>query len=224
MKGMTVSASMRSFGIGLFAYRLPSKPVDVCSAPSLSRRGMLFGARCLLHIEKLSRSEGTLLRSLLARERVAKPHWIGGASCCRSPMARHRACSNGCGRCRCAIRRDRWANSCASSTIWSSSAYRCSGPTHATKLSSGIMHGAARTAKPSVSHRIQPAIRRLEAACIMRYALCSATDQFLSMLGDWVRKSIRTANDRVAASAPGSEGVDGGLNPGLNPHKSGGVT
>ncbi|MEX3706967.1 hypothetical protein AB3X92_40665 [Paraburkholderia sp. BR14317] len=36
----------------------------------------------------------------------------------------------------------------------------------------------------------------------MRYALCSATDQLLSMLGDWVRKAIRIANDRGAASRP----------------------
>ena len=36
----------------------------------------------------------------------------------------------------------------------------------------------------------------------MRYALCSATDQLLSMLGDRIRKAIRTANDRVAASRP----------------------
>ena len=67
-----------------------------------------------------------------------------------------------------------------------------------------VRHYARRCAdrKPSVSHRIQPAIRRLEAACFMRYALCSATDQLLSMLGDWIRKAIRTANDRVAASRP----------------------
>ncbi|CAM2162531.1 hypothetical protein PSAC2689_110016 [Paraburkholderia sacchari] len=32
----------------------------------------------------------------------------------------------------------------------------------------------------------------------MRYALCPATDQLLSMLGDWVRKAIRTANDRAS--------------------------
>ncbi|WP_433704776.1 hypothetical protein [Paraburkholderia sacchari] len=51
------------------------------------------------------------------------------------------------------------------------------------------------------SHRIQPAIRRLEATCFMRYASCSAIDQFLSMLVDWVRKAIRIANDRVSASA-----------------------
>ena len=67
-----------------------------------------------------------------------------------------------------------------------------------------VRHYARRCAnrKPSVSHRIQSAIRRLEAACFMRYALCSATDQLLSMLGDRIRKAIRTANDRVAASRP----------------------
>ena len=67
-----------------------------------------------------------------------------------------------------------------------------------------VRHFARRCAnrKPSVSTRIQSSVRRLEAACFMRYALCTATDQLLSMLGDWIRKAIRTANDRVAASRP----------------------
>ena len=67
-----------------------------------------------------------------------------------------------------------------------------------------VRHFARRCAnrKPSVSQRIQPTMRRLEAACFMRYALCTATDQLLSMLGDWIRRAIRAADERVAASRP----------------------
>jgi tRNA U54 and U55 pseudouridine synthase Pus10 len=36
----------------------------------------------------------------------------------------------------------------------------------------------------------------------MRYALCTATDQLLSMLGRWIRKAINEANSRVSAVRP----------------------
>jgi hypothetical protein len=34
----------------------------------------------------------------------------------------------------------------------------------------------------------------------MRYALCTTTDQLLSMLGRWIRKAINEASSRVAAT------------------------
>jgi TnpA family transposase len=66
-----------------------------------------------------------------------------------------------------------------------------------------VRHFARRCAhrKPSVSKRIQSS-RRLEAACFMRYALCTATDQLLSMLGRWIRKALNEANSRVVAARP----------------------
>ncbi|MFM0283157.1 hypothetical protein P0D75_34635 [Paraburkholderia sediminicola] len=36
----------------------------------------------------------------------------------------------------------------------------------------------------------------------MRYALCTATDQLLSVLGRWIRKGINGANSRVSAARP----------------------
>jgi TnpA family transposase len=73
----------------------------------------------------------------------------------------------------------------------------------ATCNEASVRHFARRCAhrKPSVSKRIQSS-RRLEAACFMRYALCTATDQLLSMLGRWVRKSLNEANSRVSAARP----------------------
>jgi hypothetical protein len=36
----------------------------------------------------------------------------------------------------------------------------------------------------------------------MRYALCTATDQLLPMLGRWIRKPLNEANSRVSAAPP----------------------
>ena len=67
-----------------------------------------------------------------------------------------------------------------------------------------VRHFARRCAnrKPSVSRRIHQETRRLEVACFMRYALCTTTDQLLSMLGRWIRKAINEASSRVAATRP----------------------
>ena len=48
-----------------------------------------------------------------------------------------------------------------------------------------------------MSKRIEQRSRRLEAACFMRYALCSATDQLLSMLRRWIRKVVNDATREV---------------------------
>lgn len=56
--------------------------------------------------------------------------------------------------------------------------------------------------KPSVSHRVRPVLRRLEAACFLRYALCTATDQLLTMFGNWIRHAMQAADKRVAAQRP----------------------
>ncbi|WP_176072339.1 Tn3 family transposase [Paraburkholderia mimosarum] len=47
---------------------------------------------------------------------------------------------------------------------------------------------------PSISKRIEPQGRRLEAACFVRYALCTATDQVLTMLRRWVLKVVNDAS------------------------------
>ncbi|SAL05804.1 transposase Tn3 [Caballeronia calidae] len=47
---------------------------------------------------------------------------------------------------------------------------------------------------PSISKRIAPQSRRLEAACFMRYSLCTATDHILTMLRRWVQKVVNDAS------------------------------
>ncbi len=67
-----------------------------------------------------------------------------------------------------------------------------------------VRHYARRCANrpPSVSKRIRQPIRRLEAACFMRYALCVATDQLLWMLARWLRKMVNEAGSKVDARRP----------------------
>jgi len=62
-----------------------------------------------------------------------------------------------------------------------------------------VRHYARRCARrpPAMSKRIEQRSRRLEAACFMRYALCSATDQLLSMLRRWIRKVVNDATREV---------------------------
>ncbi|CAJ3199676.1 transposase Tn3 family protein [Burkholderia pseudomallei] len=55
---------------------------------------------------------------------------------------------------------------------------------------------------PSVSKRIRQPVRRLEAACFMRYAICVATDQLLWMLSRWLRKVVNEARSKVDATRP----------------------
>jgi hypothetical protein len=52
----------------------------------------------------------------------------------------------------------------------------------------------------SISKRIEPHGRRLEAACFVRYALCTATDQVLAMLRRWVQKVVNDASREVDAA------------------------
>lgn len=67
-----------------------------------------------------------------------------------------------------------------------------------------VRHYARRCANrpPSVSKRVRQPIRRLEAACFMRYALCVATDQLLWMLARWQRKMVNEAGSKVDAKRP----------------------
>ncbi|KVD49416.1 Tn3 family transposase [Burkholderia ubonensis] len=67
-----------------------------------------------------------------------------------------------------------------------------------------VRHYARRCANrpPSVSKRIRQPIRRLEAACFMRYAICVATDQLLWMLARWQRKMVNEAGRKVDATRP----------------------
>lgn len=53
---------------------------------------------------------------------------------------------------------------------------------------------------PSISKRIEPQGRRLEAACFMRYSLCTATDQVLTMLRRWVLKVANDASREVESA------------------------
>ena len=64
-----------------------------------------------------------------------------------------------------------------------------------------VRHYARRCANrpASVSKRIAQQSRRLETACFLRYALCSATDQLASMLRHWIRKSINDAGRLIDA-------------------------
>jgi hypothetical protein len=55
---------------------------------------------------------------------------------------------------------------------------------------------------PSVSKRIKTRSRRLETACFMRYALCSATDHLLGMLRRWLQKVTNEAAHQVDAGRP----------------------
>jgi TnpA family transposase len=65
-----------------------------------------------------------------------------------------------------------------------------------------VRHYARRCAgrPPSISKRIEPHARRLEAACFMRYALCTATDQVLAMVRRWVQKVVNDASREVDAA------------------------
>lgn len=67
-----------------------------------------------------------------------------------------------------------------------------------------VRHYARRCANrpPSVSKRIRQPVRRLEAACFMRYALCVATDQLLWMLNRWQRKIVNEARAKVDTARP----------------------
>lgn len=53
---------------------------------------------------------------------------------------------------------------------------------------------------PSISKRVEPQARRLEAACFMRYSLCTATDQVLTMLRRWVLKIVNDASRDVESA------------------------
>ena len=67
-----------------------------------------------------------------------------------------------------------------------------------------VRHYARRCANrpPSVSKRITSQSRRLETACFMRYALCSATDQLLAMFRRWAIEVITEAGRQVDAGRP----------------------
>ncbi|MBU9546209.1 Tn3 family transposase [Burkholderia multivorans] len=64
-----------------------------------------------------------------------------------------------------------------------------------------VRHYARRCASrpPSISKRIEPQNRRIEAACFMRYSLCIATDQVLEMLRRWVLKVVNDTSREVDA-------------------------
>ncbi|MFJ3319037.1 Tn3 family transposase [Herbaspirillum huttiense] len=55
---------------------------------------------------------------------------------------------------------------------------------------------------PSVSKRVQSQSRKLEAACFMRYALCSATDQLLAMFRRWAIDVTNEAGRQVDGGRP----------------------
>jgi hypothetical protein len=65
-----------------------------------------------------------------------------------------------------------------------------------------VRHYARRCASrpPSISKRMEPHARRLEAACFMRYALCTATDHVLAMVRRWVQKVVNDASREVDAA------------------------
>ncbi|MEQ5844410.1 MULTISPECIES: Tn3 family transposase [Paraburkholderia] len=71
-----------------------------------------------------------------------------------------------------------------------------------------VRHYARRCASrpPSISKRIEPHSRILEAVCFMRYALCTATDQVLAMLRRWVLKVVKDASREIDAA--GKKAVD----------------
>lgn len=64
-----------------------------------------------------------------------------------------------------------------------------------------VRHYARRCAHrpPTQNKRITPLRRSLETACFLRYALCTASDQFLLMLRRWIRSS---ANDAARETSP----------------------
>lgn len=71
-----------------------------------------------------------------------------------------------------------------------------------------VRHYARRCAarSPSISKRIAPRCRRLEATCFLRYSLCTATDQVLTMLRRWIQN---IANDAArAVDAPKHKQAD----------------
>ena len=74
------------------------------------------------------------------------------------------------------------------------SAFIRAGQQFATKPLCGITRGAARVGRLRWVSRVEQRSRKLEAACFMRYALCSATDQLLSMLRRWI---LKAANDAM---------------------------
>ncbi|MBB3262128.1 hypothetical protein F4827_007008 [Paraburkholderia bannensis] len=65
-----------------------------------------------------------------------------------------------------------------------------------------VRHYARRCASrpASISKRIEPQGRRLEAACFMRYSRCTATDQVLTMLRRWVLKAVNDASRDVESA------------------------
>lgn len=70
-----------------------------------------------------------------------------------------------------------------------------------------VRHYARRCADrpPSISKRIKTQSRRLEAACFMRYALCTSTDHLLAMLRRWLQKVTNEAAKQVEAGRPDLE-------------------
>ena len=67
-----------------------------------------------------------------------------------------------------------------------------------------VRHYARRCANrpASVSKRISQPSRQLEAACFLRYALCTATDQLASMLRHWIRKTVNDTGRLIDAGRP----------------------
>lgn len=67
-----------------------------------------------------------------------------------------------------------------------------------------VRHYARRCANraPSVSKRVRPLARKLETSCFMRYALCSTTDQLLSMFRRWLKEITNDAGRQVDAVRP----------------------
>ncbi len=55
---------------------------------------------------------------------------------------------------------------------------------------------------PSVSKRVAQQHRRLEAACLLRYALCAATDHLATMLRHWIQKSVNDVRRLIEAGRP----------------------
>ena len=67
-----------------------------------------------------------------------------------------------------------------------------------------VKHYARRCAQrsPSISKRIKPQTRALEASCFLRHALCTATDQLLFMYRRWVTDIARDAGKLVDGARP----------------------
>lgn len=67
-----------------------------------------------------------------------------------------------------------------------------------------VRHYARRCAdRPaSISRRAKTQSRRLETACFMRYALCTATDHLLAMLRRWLQKVVNDAAKQIEAGRP----------------------